>query len=168
MPHCRQKQDHSPEHPSGPQRHAHDQQQHGHDKRHPAVPLRRNGVQDMAAIQLSCGNQVERGDKSPTQLAIRIGWGSRLSMGGTRGTQAASSRSNGDRQWLVKLNQRRRRALPAGRESRMPTIVVGSATRYPAIGPAMPTSISARREGMRERMRITAPAVPLRVGAGNT
>jgi hypothetical protein len=50
----------------------------------------------------------------------------------------------------------------------MPTTVVGSATRYPAIGPAMPTSINARREGMRERMRITAPAVPLSVGAGKT
>ena len=28
--------------------------------------------------------------------------------------------------------------------------------------------ISARRVGMRERIRITAPAVPLRVGAANT
>ena len=33
---------------------------------------------------------------------------------------------------------------------------------------ALCAAISARREGIGERIRITAPAVPLSVGAGNT
>ena len=37
----------------------------------------------------------------------------------------------------------------------------GTATTNPAIGPAMPMSKSATFEGMRERMRMNAPSVPV-------
>ena len=37
----------------------------------------------------------------------------------------------------------------------------GTATTNPAIGPAMPMSNSATFDGMRERMRMNAPSVPV-------
>src|SRR5271156_2117397 len=40
MTHCRQQKDRSPQHPSGPQSHAHPQQQHRNDERQPAMPSR--------------------------------------------------------------------------------------------------------------------------------
>ena len=42
----------------------------------------------------------------------------------------------------------------------------GSATTNPAMGPATPMSSTARRDGMSERMRMTAPRVPTPMGNG--
>jgi hypothetical protein len=41
-----------------------------------------------------------------------------------------------------------------------------TATTNPAIGPAMPMSNRARRERIGERIRMTAPMVPISVGIG--
>lgn len=64
-------------------------------------------------------------------------------------------------------------SAPGGRGSRgtrsdrrIPTASTGSATTNPASGPAMPMSNSARRVGIGERMRMTAPKVPMRGGPG--
>ena len=53
-----------------------------------------------------------------------------------------------------------------GLDSANPQSSTGSATRKPAIGPAMPISNSALRERMGDLMRISAPKVPISVGAG--
>ncbi len=70
------------------------QQQHGHDKGHPAMPSGRNRIQDMPAIQLPCGNQVERGDEEPYPTRDQDGVGKQLSMRRHLGSQAASIRSS--------------------------------------------------------------------------
>jgi hypothetical protein len=41
-----------------------------------------------------------------------------------------------------------------------------SATTNPAIGPAIPMSNKALRDRMGDRMRMTAPIVPIKVGIG--
>ena len=53
-----------------------------------------------------------------------------------------------------------------GLESASPQNSTGIATRNPAIGPAMPMSNSACRERIGDLMRMTAPNVPISVGAG--
>ena len=43
-----------------------------------------------------------------------------------------------------------------------PQAISGRVTAIPARGPAAPTSMRALRDRIRPRMRITAPAVPMR------
>ena len=52
------------------------------------------------------------------------------------------------------------------RESTRPPNSAGTATMKPAIGPAAPTSKSIALVGIRWRMRMKAPMVPARNGAG--
>ena len=52
------------------------------------------------------------------------------------------------------------------RESRRPPKSAGTATTKPAIGPAAPMSKSIALVGIRCRMRMKAPTVPARNGAG--
>ena len=58
--------------------------------------------------------------------------------------------------------------MPAasGFESVSATASVTTATTNPAIGPAMPISNNAARERIGALIRITAPNVPINVGAG--
>ena len=51
-------------------------------------------------------------------------------------------------------------------ESRSPNHSTGTATTNPAMGPAMPMSNKQRLESTAERIRMKAPMVPIRVGAG--
>ena len=54
----------------------------------------------------------------------------------------------------------------SGFERFIATAKVATATTNPAIGPAMPMSNNAARERIGALMRITAPRVPINVGAG--
>ena len=52
------------------------------------------------------------------------------------------------------------------RDSAMPRKSAGTATTKPAIGPAAPTSNRIGLVGMRSRIRMKAPTVPVTNGAG--
>ena len=51
-------------------------------------------------------------------------------------------------------------------ESINPMNIAGTAKKNPAIGPAIPISNKARREGMGDLILMNAPRVPINVGAG--
>ena len=131
------------------------------------MSARKCGVHDMSAIQLATGEQVERsgehadpsGEGDGVEVYIRqwVGKSRRC----VRQDCAAEFEDDGKSQWYVAGPS----ATPECETSR-PISMAGTAKINPAIGPAMPISKSAERDGIYERMRMKAPSVPMRVGAG--
>jgi len=107
--------------------------------------------------------------KSPTHPAMSTGCLTAISKDGSPGRSPASAK------WTMRMDQGSPKAIKGGTglsgrgfESHIPMAMAMREAMYPQIGPKTPTSTKARRLGMRLRMRMIAPAVPLRVGAGRS
>ena len=75
MAHSGRHQDEAPEHPASPTDDAEDDQGYDDEARGPAVQVGRDGVEDVAAIELPGGNEIERGDEQADPTGSEDGMG---------------------------------------------------------------------------------------------
>ena len=135
-----------------------------HDDRNPAMPLARQAVDDVSAVELPHGQQIQRGGEKPhprraphwvqqhpPRVHVRVK---------QRDEEFASTAD------VPKTIAALSCAPGTIFDVAMAKASAGTATTNPATGPDSPTSKSARRVVIGERMRMNAPNVPKSVGAG--
>ena len=108
----------------------------------------------------------------PTQAAIAVGCKQHaIKRQGCRSTHADPSTPANDARTERSTDSQVHNRLAEAGDASASTIpakprALPRATTNPAIGPAIPISNNAVRERIGERIRMTAPMVPIRVGAG--
>ena len=104
--HARRHQDEAPKHPAGPTDDAEHDQGCDDEARRPAVKVWGDGVEDVAAVELSGGNEIERGDEQADPTGGEDGMGDDRRQRGLAGEQMKDD----DREWrLHVMDQRSRR-----------------------------------------------------------
>src|SRR6266480_2019134 len=139
---------------------------------HALVPPRQPRIQDVPAVQLAHGQQVEHGHEHPDPTSKR----ERTDDDGLRAVMEQMARDERDRRvaqdpGLGSHGSNRPVAAPCPGAAWLwanPSNSTGSATRNPAIGPHTPMSNSCRRSLRIERRRMNAPIVPMKVGNNGT
>ena len=149
MAHARKHEDEGPENPAGPVEDAEDEERGDDAAAGPAVDCGRDGIEDVAAIELAGGDEVERGDEEAhpggDQDRVRDDEAERTrrrdgeveqSVHGREGERRLHGVDDGSRgnSWT--------RLRPRARATR--------AMRKPAMGPAAPMTRRAARVAMRD------------------
>src|SRR5215472_15522722 len=129
-----------------------------------------NGKDDVAAIKLSTGNQIERRGKHSHPRSYRGGMQIELAGIHVRCRGLATECGKNHLSQFENQGKPNNWALAvspvSGLHKSKEKKSTGMATTNPAMGPAMPISNRSRRLRMGERMRMNAPRVPIKVGAG--
>ena len=131
-------------------------------KRDEGAPAAEHGVRDVPAIELADREQVQRRRQQPEpggeadRVHVDV---NALAASRPNVSHAAALNSSGSPSSAAALEVLRE--LDDARQAACPTNSTGTATRNPAIGPAMPMSNSWRLVGIGWRMRMKAPSVPV-------
>ena len=133
------------------------------------MPSGRNRIKNMPAIQLSGRDEIKRRNEETDPTCNEDGVRKQVGQQGHAGDPGCEDAvQERDGQRLVKLNQRRRRASVDRPRQQNPQDRYGDCYDISGIRSRDADFNQRPARGNPERIRITAPAVPLSVGAGNT